>query len=187
MRPLEPLDDRLEMASMHDDVLSRIDAALETESYIDACWYAYACFESRIERMLLKLIAGCPKPIRSSDSNPTGITTKIECLVRLCKSGHPFLREVNPDTLNSIKGWCSERNHLVHKLVTLEHYAGADEDFRKLAIRSKRLVESAYAFGGSVRNQYYEACDIVPISAEIAGKCRCRKQQCIFLPHRERV
>lgn len=187
MQPLESLDDRLEMASMHDDVLSRIDSALEQESYIDACWYAYACFESRIERMLLKLIDGCPKPLRSDDSNPTGITTKIECLVRLCKNGHPFLDEVNPDTLNSIKGWCSERNHLVHKLVTLERYAGADADFRNLALRSRKLVESAYAFGSAVRNQYYEADIVFPISVEIASKCRCRKQRCIFMPNKERA
>ena len=182
LKPLENIEDRLAMAAIHDDVLARIDSALDEGAYIDACWYAYSCFESRIERIMLKLMGGCPKLPRTDNSNPTGITTKIECIVRLCRNGHPFLSGASPDRFNTIKGWCRERNDLAHKLVTLEKYPNADADFRNLATRSKRLIIYAYEVASMVRNRYYTAETTIPIDLSIAGKCRCRERRCIFLP-----
>lgn len=184
MEPNEPLEDRLAMADMHDDVIARIDDSIERHSYIDACWYAYSCFESRINRAMLKIVGGCPKEPRTDKKNPTGIRTKIECLVRLCRSGHPMLDGADVETLNSIKGWCKERNDLVHDLVTLDHYTNAEAKFASLANRSRSLVKRAYKLGAIVREAYYSSDSVTPIDSSIAKKCRCTSRRCMIEPQR---
>lgn len=182
MQPQEPLETRLKMVEMHDEVLDWYNKALNDELYIDACWYAYSCFESRIDRAISKIAIACPIPKRKNRGNPTGITTKIECLIRLCRSGHPFLKDLNPDMLCSIKGWCSERNDLVHDLVTLEKYPESNQRFKSLAIRSKKLVAYAYESARMIRLYYYESDSVPSIPDECAKKCRCTKKRCVFLP-----
>lgn len=185
MQPQEPLETRLKMVEMHDGVLDRYNKALNDELYIEACWYAYSCFESRINRAISKIAITCSVPMRKDRSNPAGITTKIECLVRLCRSGHPFLKDVNPDMLSSIKGWCSDRNELVHDLVTLEKYPDSIQKFKNLALRSKKLVAYAYESAGIIRLCYYESDSVPSIPEECSKKCRCKKNRCVFIPSTE--
>ncbi|MCI8468836.1 MAG: hypothetical protein HFJ75_05020 [Eggerthellaceae bacterium] len=172
MEPLEPYEKRLEMAAMHDDVLQRINNAIERGSYVETCWYAYACFENRFDRIISKIAQGCPKAPRAENARPTGITTKIECLIRLSKREYPLVKDVKPDTLRSVKRWCKERNKLVHQLVTLDQYDDVDSQFQKLAEESADLVDLVYQIGAIVRDNYYDADSIIPIDNDNAKKCR---------------
>ena len=99
MNPKESLEIRKQMAEMHDSVIKRINKAYKDKQYIEVCWLCYACFESRVNRVLQKICSGCIKPERKDKRN-IGITTKLECYVRLIKSHYPPLSKENIDLMN---------------------------------------------------------------------------------------
>ena len=59
MKPRESIKVRQQMAEMHDNVLKRFDIAYEKKQYIEVCWLCYACFGSRVNRVLEKNCSGC--------------------------------------------------------------------------------------------------------------------------------
>lgn len=173
----ESIEVRREMVEMHDTVLKRIDTAYKNEQYIEVCWLCYACFENRVNRILEKICAGCTKEQRKN-STRIGITTKLECYSQLIKSGYPPLKNGNTDFINTIKGWCKERNALIHGMVSLEYYNEADKKFKNLAKRGIPLVKKMYSFGTDVRDFYYQAEEIPPYEQSVMKKCRL-KYKCI--------
>ncbi len=176
MRALDSYEDRLKMAEMHDDVLKRIDAAIKKKQSIEACWLCYACFESRITRTLEKISANCSKR-NCFENHKVGIITKIDCLKRLRKLKYAGTDNFDNQLLGNIKGWCKERNKLVHALVTLNNYSGMDKSFLDLAKRGKPLVERLYQQTTVFRNKYYEI-ETMPIFPENAEeKCRLKKKE----------
>lgn len=177
MDPKESLEIRQQMAEMHNSVIKRIDKAYKDKQYIEVCWLCYACFESRVNRVLLKICSGCNKPKRKDKRN-IGITTKLECYVRLIKSHYPPLSKENIDLINTVKGWCKERNDLIHGMVSLEYYNDADKKFESLAKRGKTLVTRMYSLGTDVREYYYQATEI-PIFDESVTKSCSLKFKCM--------
>ena len=177
MNPKEPLNERQQMAEMHDAVIQRIDKAYKEKRYIEVCWLCYACFENRVNRVLVKICSGCPKTKRK-DSRHVGITTKIECYIRLIKSGYPPVKDEDYEMLNTVKGWCSERNDLIHGMISLDLYNDADKKFANLAKRGRTLVKRMYAFGTDVREYYYNTNDIPAFDFTVSSHCRL-KYKCI--------
>lgn len=55
MQPIDTHEDRTKMVDMHNDIINRIDIAMQEKRYIEACWFCYSCFESRICRTLEKI------------------------------------------------------------------------------------------------------------------------------------
>ena len=170
MNPKESLEIRKQMAEMHASVLKRIEDSYKNKQFIEVCWLCYACFESRVNRVLMKICTGCTKESRK-DNRKIGITTKLECYVRLIKSGYPPLKEENVDLINTVKGWCKERNDLIHGMVSLEYYNDADKRFESLAKRGKTLVSRMYSLGKDVREYYYTVDEIPLFPDEIVKKC----------------
>ena len=120
--------------------------------------------------MLLKICSGCTKQPRNENRN-IGITTKLECYVRLIKCGYAPLKEENVDLINTVKGWCKERNDLIHGMVSLEYYNEADGKFKSLAKRGKALVKRMYSLGKDVREYYYTVDEIPTFSDDVVNKC----------------
>ena len=131
MKAKESLDERLQMAKMHDDVLSRIELAISEKRSIEACWLCYSCFESRITRTLEKVSEYCNER-KCYCNNRVGIKTRIDCLKRLKRLSYCGTEEYDIQLLGQIINWCHERNTLVHALVSLNNYYGMDEKFLKL-------------------------------------------------------
>lgn len=177
MNPKESLEIRKQMAEMHDSVIKRINKAYKDKQYIEVCWLCYACFESRVNRVLQKICSGCIKPERKDKRN-IGITTKLECYVRLIKSHYPPLSKENIDLINTVKGWCKERNDLIHGMVSLEYYNDADKKFESLAKRGKTLVTRMYSLGTDVREYYYQATEIPMFDESVTKSCSL-KSKCI--------
>lgn len=164
------------MVEMHDDVLKRIESAIKKKQSIEACWLCYACFESRISRSLEKLSVNCTKR-NCYQNHRVGIVTRIECMKGLCKLRYAGSEHFDTQLLGNIKGWCKDRNKLVHALVTLNNYAGMDKKFLDLAKRGKPLVEELYKQTTAFRNEYYEI-DAMPVFREDAeNKCRLKKKE----------
>lgn len=161
---------------MHDSVLAWIDKALSSEAYVEACWVAYACFESRVNRIIEKVIGGCPKAQRDSMARPIGITTKIQCLVRLSRTEHPFFEPGDDEILNSVKGWCKKRNDLVHKMVTPELYDASKQEITSLAKQSRTLVIRSYKMATHVRECFYGVDKVPEISEAAVKACSCNKR-----------
>ena len=180
MKPKESLEIRNKMAEMHTSVLKRIEVAYKNKQFIEVCWLCYACFESRVNRVLVKICSGCSKESRKNNRK-IGITTKLECYVRLIKSGYPPLQGENVDLINTVKGWCKERNDLIHGMVSLEYYNDADRRFESLAKRGKALVDRMYSLGTDVRKYYYMVDEIPLFSEEVVKKCplyyKCIKEE----------
>lgn len=170
MEPKEPLEIRTQMAEMHESVIKRINEAYNDKQYIEVCWLCYACFESRVNRMMEKICSGCSK-VEKKDNRKIGITTKLECYVRLIRNGYAPMKDENENLVNTVKGWCKERNDLIHGMVSLEFYNDADKKFASLAKRGKTLVERMYKLGTDVRTYYYEAADIPKFPAAVIEKC----------------
>lgn len=175
MKPKESLEDREKMAKMHNAVLERIDKAIKNKSYFEACWLCYACFESRLQRIMDKLVCVCPKADRK-DGRFVGIATKIECLTRLAKNGYLDMSKEDTDALNSIKGWCKRRNDLTHGLVTIEKYDASEKEFASLAKSGKTLVSRAYQLATKIREQYYEKDAFPQFPDNISGCCRLKSK-----------
>ena len=175
MQPKESLEKRTEMAHMHDDVLKRINKAITGKSYIEACWLCYACFESRVSRIMEKIFGECDKPDRTTDRH-IGISTKIECLTRLAREGYLNMDKKDVDTLNSIKSWCKRRNILIHGLVTIEKYDASEKEFKELARGGKTLVTRAYEIAKNIREQYYEAERFPAFSEQVCNRCRLQRK-----------
>lgn len=178
MTPSESLELRTQMAEMHDSVLKRIEKAYRDKQYIEVCWLCYACFESRINRSLMKLCTGCNKPERT-DSRHIGITTKLECFIRLIKCNYPPLSDANAEYINSVKSWCKQRNMLIHGMVTLNYYNDADKKFKELAGQGRTLIKKMYILGTNVREYYYSALEIPAFDESVSKrcplKCKCIK------------
>lgn len=176
MKAQDSYEDRLKMVEMHDDVLTRIDSAIKKKQSIEACWLCYACFESRISRSLEKLSVNCTKR-NCYQNHRVGIVTRIECLKRLCNLIYAGSEHFDKQLLGNIRGWCKDRNKLVHALVTLNNYSGMDKKFLDLAKRGKPLVEKLYKQTTAFRNEYYEI-ETMPVFPEDAeNKCRLKKKE----------
>lgn len=170
MEPRETLDQLLQMAEMHDDMINAIEEAIAAGDYVEACWYEYGCLESRVGRMIEKVIEGCPKGPRNN-TRAVGITTKVECLSRLAVNGHPFFDRNDQGSLGQVKEWIKRRNRLVHKLVTLEEYRASASEFEKLANDGLRHVRRAYSIAAKVRSRFYDTEVITPFDD---SKCQCK-------------
>lgn len=176
MKAKESLDERVRMAEMHDDVLSRIDAAIKKKHSIEACWLCYACYESRITRTLEKVSGLCPG--QKCYQNPkVGIKRKIECLKRLRKLNYAGIEHFDNNTLGQIIEWCRERNKLVHDLVTLNNYYGMDQKFLDLAKKGKPLVEKLYGETTGFRNEYYKLPTLPDFPTSASEKCYLLKEK----------
>lgn len=175
MKPHEPIEERLQMAEMHDNVLLRITTAIENKQSIEACWLCYSCFESRVARTLEKVSECCPER-RCYKNHKVGINTKIECLKRLKKLGYAGTEHFDNQLLGQIGKWCKERNTLVHALVTLNNYYGMDEKFLQLAAEGKPLVEKLYAQTTSFRNEYYQLTAMPEFPEKAHSRCRLLKK-----------
>ena len=177
MEPKETIEIRRQMAEMHDSVLNRIDTSYKKGNYIEVCWLCYACFESRVNRVLQKICSGCTKEKRIRKNN-IGITTKLDCYKRLIKSEYPPLMKEDVNLVTTVKGWCNERNQLIHGMVSLEYYNDADKKFASLAKRGVTLVNRMYSMGTDVREYYYQVEEIPPFSQKDVDNCRL-KYKCI--------
>ena len=175
MQPRESIEIRRAMAEMHNSVLKRIDLAYKNNQYIEVCWLCYACFESRVNRVLSKICEGCTKEKRT-DNRHIGITTKLNCYVNLIKSNYPPLSKEDYQLMHTVKGWCKERNNLIHGMVSLEYYNDADKKFKHLAERGIALVKRMYSFSTEVRNYFYQADEIPIFDESVIKKCRLEKK-----------
>lgn len=177
MKPKEAIEIRLKMVDMHNSVLKRIDEAYRKKQYIEVCWLCYACFESRVNRVLAKICDGCSKEQRVKKRN-IGISTKLECYTFLIKMKYPPLQNEDFQLINTIKGWCKERNDLIHNMVSIDAYDGVDKKFASLAKRGIALVNRMYKLSANVREYYYNAENIPPFSEKVVNKCKL-KYKCI--------
>ena len=171
MNPQESYEIRCEMAKMHDAVLTRIEEAYKNDRYIEVCWLCYACFESRVNRVLSKMCSGCTKEKRNENRH-IGIVTKLECYIRLIKNKYPPLEKESIKLLRTVKTWCKARNKLIHGLVSLEYYNDADKKFKELAQEGRQLVSEMYSLGKDVREYYYEASAIPMFDTSVVDKCK---------------
>ena len=177
MEPKESLEIRKQMAEMHSSIVERIDDAYSDNRFIEVCWLCYACFENRVNRVLTKICSGCSKPKRKN-KRVVGISTKLECYIRLIHSGYPPLQKENSDLINTVKGWCKERNGLIHGMVSLDCYDNVDKKFKNLAKRGKELVKRMYMLGTDVREYYYATNEIPAFAGDVVQKCRL-KRKCV--------
>lgn len=175
MKQIESIEVRTEMAHMHDEYLRRLDVAMEQKQYVEASWLCYAIFEQRIARIMKKHIRRCPRGKRSSNEKPVSITTKTICIKKLCKLKYGPYAQFDKKLMEDVEKWCSERNTLVHGLVSLDHYKRYDAEFKELAHSGQPLVDRLYEEAKRVRDWCNDGNSFGKFP-EI--KCRC-KHRCI--------
>lgn len=164
------------MAEMHDNVMQRIETAINNKQSIEACWLCYSCFESRILRTLEKVSERCNER-RCYENHSVGIKTRIECIKRLSKLSYAGTELFDNQLLILIVKWCQKRNTLVHALVSLNNYYGMDDKFLQLAKEGKPLVEALYHQTTAFRNNYYKLQELPCFPEEAVDRCRLIKRK----------
>lgn len=165
---------RCKMAEMHDEMLKRLETAMDKKRYVEVSWLCYSIMEQRITRMIEKHVELCPRLYRASKI-PAGISTRITCIKRLINKKYDVYANVDHDLIVSILYWCKNRNALVHSLLSLETYMQYDEEFRKLAETGFPLAIKIYDEATKVRewSKEHEFGEF-PLRS-----CRCKKFKCI--------
>jgi hypothetical protein len=176
MHKREALDTRLQMARMHDSMVDKLEKAMELGEYVEASWLCYAIFEQRVTRIIQKHIHKCPKQHRSSKSKTVGISTRLDCIVKLSKQGYGGYALIDYTVFSQIKKWCRRRNVLVHSLLDISSYKKYDTAFQELATEGYKLVPLVYEEATKIRNWCNEN-HTFPKFPEI--KCSCKNQRCI--------
>lgn len=175
MQPKESLEERTEMAHMHDEFLIRLDESMKHKQYVETSWLCYSIFEQRINRLILKQISRCPRPPRVNGV-PVAISTRINCLKELCIHRYGGYGEFDYDLLCKIDTWCKERNALVHDLITVSKYKQFDALFESLAIEGYPLVKRLYGEATKIRNWWTKTKELDDFPE---FKCKCKKKRCI--------
>ena len=172
----EALDTRLQMARMHDSMVEKLDSAMKKGEYVEASWLCYAIFEQRVTRIIQKHLHKCPRQHRSEKAKDVGISTRLDCIIKLTKQGYGGYTHVEHKVFSQIKKWCKQRNLLVHSLLDIKSYKKYDEAFKELAEEGYLLVPQVYDEAAKIRNWCNEN-NSFPKFPEL--KCQCRNQRCI--------
>lgn len=175
MKAKESYEVRNKMAEMHDDILKRIDDAIDNKRGIEACWLCYSCFENRISRTLNKASEKCSKR-RCYDSH-CSIKTKIECLNRLNNINYPLISIFDINLFKEIKKWCNRRNRLVHALLDLDIYDTIDDEFFQLAKDGRMLAKELYSQTTDFRNHYYDVRELPDFPNAVESKCKLKTKK----------
>ncbi len=173
MEPKENITIRMKMAEMHENFLGRIETAVKKKRSIEACWLCYACFENRVIRLIDKVVSHCPKAT-CLNNNRAGISSRIDCIKRLCRKQYGGFEHIDSELIGAIKGWCKERNRLVHGLVALDLYEGMDAKFLSLAKSGLQLVQQLYEESTKFREWYYRTDVLENFPTYVVEKCRLK-------------
>lgn len=177
MKSTEDKKEREKMVDMHQFFIDRIDAAIESQRYIEASWLIYACIENRFFRVLKKYKNQCKYCTGKckKNRNELAISTKISCVERLCENNVECLsKSFKIDQINEIRQWVKERNKMMHELLSLSTYENMDDRFKESAIKGQSLLSDLYKSCTEFRKIFYSD-DYVFVFPEIAMEgCRCK-------------
>lgn len=183
MKSTEPMESRLKRVDMHNFFLNKIDDAINSQNYITASWLIYSCFENRYFRTVEKVKEQCPNcrsksKCNKSKNNSLSLTTKIKCIQRLYDNNvscikKSFRYEVFQETIE----WVTERNQLMHELLTLETYEDTDEMFRENALQGKALLQETYDSCTRFRKEFYDNNYTFQFPEAASQKCPCKSKE----------
>ncbi len=176
MAKKESFETRCQMAKMHDAMVEKLNAAMKKQEYVEASWLCYSIFEQRVTRLIQKHLNKCPKQCRSEKAKDAGISTRIDCIVKLAKQGYGAYAQIDYSVFVKVKKWCRCRNTLVHSLLDINSYRKYDTAFKELAEEGSQLVPLIYTEATKVRN-WCNADNSFPKFPEI--RCQCKSQKCI--------
>lgn len=178
MKSTEDKNQRQEMVGMHQFFIDKIDNALKNKWYIEASWLIYACMENRFFRVLHKYKKQCKycKGKCNKNKNELAISTKINCVKRLCESNVTCIsNSFTIDQLDEIRKWVKKRNNLIHDLLTLESYQDSDEAFKELALEGQNLCHELYESCTNFRKLYFDKEYTFEFPEKAMEDCSCAK------------
>ena len=119
----------------YEQIIARLDSALEQEYYLEASWIAYSLLEDRTESALEKTGGVLSNPRAS-------IEAKLKELEKRSAS-NTGLRSVSefPDIFDEVRKWKDKRNPLMHRMVEMpKSWEDINVDARDLAKESRELL-----------------------------------------------
>lgn len=176
MKSTENKSVRLQMVNMHQFFIDKIDHAIREERYIEASWLIYSCIENRFFRVLQKYKNLCKDNSKKcqSNKNEIAISTKIECVKRLCESNVQCLsKSFSTEQLQIVKEWINHRNTLMHNLLSLDTYENSDADFKTSALEGQKLLQDLYESCTQYRKLFYADGYEFVFPDEAMEQCRC--------------
>lgn len=180
MKSTESMKSRLKRVEMHQYFLDRIDNCMKDESYIEASWLIYSCFENRFYRIIEKYRNNC-KYCRSSskcnkkDKNELAITTKIKCVRRLHDNNVTCIsNSFRYGIFEEILKWVDERNVLMHELLSLEYYENTDARFKESAEIGIKLLNETYKSCTTFRELFYTEGYLFEFPEAAMEGCPCK-------------
>lgn len=177
MKSIENKKQRVEMVSMHDFFLKKINNAIDDTRYIEANWLIYACFENRYFRTIEKFKPYCKysKGKCKKKNNELALRTKIRCIQHLYESKCKCILESFDATIfeETLK-WVKTRNKLMHNLLQLEIYEDMDKEFKKLAQDGAALLKRTYNCCTKFRAVYFDSTYEFNFPIEAMEKCQCK-------------
>ena len=136
--------------------IQRLDNALRSKFYLEACWIEYAICEDRCDSLLDK--SGGPIPLKPGQYS-ISINQKISELKRR-SNNDPYLSPVKElrGILEEVKKWKNRRNPLMHELVKMPRdWPSINNDARQLATDGRDIVGRFSTAAMKVRRRYKRA------------------------------
>ena len=126
-----------------EDLIERMDIAIEREFYFETAWIAYGIIEDRTNSALKRTSGG--QLARDRNGLLPTINKRLQALKERA-STDAILKKVNgfASVVQLVIDWKNKRNDLVHALIdTPRNWADINEDAKELAIEGREVV-SAY-------------------------------------------
>ena len=135
--------------------IGRLDSALKSKFFLEACWIEYAICEDRCDSLLNK--SGGPIPCNPGQF--VSINRKIIEL-KLRWKNDPYLSTVQelPSILEEVRKWKNRRNPLMHQLVKMARdWPSINNDASILAADGRDIVGRFASAAMKVRRRFKKA------------------------------
>lgn len=180
MQQIDAYETRLEMATMHDFFLGKIEHAVKDGNHIEACWLIYACLENRFFRVLDKYKRDCKYCIKGrkcrKSSNQLALSTKVACVERLFKANVECIsKSFEQSIFDDTRQWVKRRNCLMHNLLALGEYEEHfNDDFKELSEEGVALLGRVYGACTAFRKIFFSDKYVFRFPEECMESCTCK-------------
>ncbi len=162
---------------MHKDFFGRSQLAIENGFPLEAVFREYAAIEGRLEVILGLLGAPCSKFAKDEDRKKINISHRIACLEKAYASSAQLGNtKLDNSFFTELKGWCNERNTLVHGLYKNSlKYNKRSASTEKLAVRGEKYARMLYNEAKRLRRCRNSFPDI-----DLSAVGECCSEKCIL-------
>lgn len=180
MKQTDAYETRLEMATMHDFFLGKIERAVEEGAISRPVGLFTPVWKIDFFRVLDKYKRDCKYCIKGGkcrkSTNQLALSTKVACVERLFKANVECVSSSFEQSIfDEIRQWAKRRNCLMHNLLALSEYEKHfDNDFKELSEEGVVLLKRVYDACTAFRKIFFSDKYAFEFPEECMDACVCK-------------